>query len=39
MQRLYGPVKVLGYVVLALILIAITYASFIAIHYWDGIAV
>jgi hypothetical protein len=39
MQRLYGPLKALGYVVLALIVVAIAYATFTGIRYWDGIAV
>lgn len=39
MQRLYGSFKALGYAVLALILVAIVYATFTGIRYWDGIAV
>ncbi len=35
----HGPMKILGYVVLALMAAAIVYAGYISITYWSGIGV
>jgi len=39
MDRWIGPLKIFSHVVLLLMLLAIAYATFIAIKYWSGISV
>lgn len=39
MLKLVGPLKVLGYVVVLLMAVAMLYAAYISITYWSGIAV
>lgn len=38
-ERLYGPLKMLSYAVLALMLGAIVYAYTMSLLYWSGIGV
>lgn len=38
-QKLFTPLRILGYAVLALQFAAIIYAAVIAIRYWPGIGV
>ena len=35
----YTTMKIVGYVVMLLMLVAISYAAFIALKYWAGIGV
>jgi hypothetical protein len=35
----YTPIKIVGYVILLLMLIAIGYAAYITLKYWAGIGV
>lgn len=37
--RLYGPLKILSYVVLLLMLTAMIYSFVMALTYWGGIGV
>ena len=39
MQAWVAPLRLFSYVVVALMLVAIAYASFISIKYWSGIGV
>ena len=39
MLKLFGPLKVFGYVVVLLMAVAMLYAAYISITYWSGIAV
>ena len=39
MSRWIGPFRVLGYVVVLLMLVAMLYAAFISVKYWSGIGV
>ena len=39
MQAWSAGLKVLGWVVVALMVVAIVYASFISLRYWSGIGV
>ena len=39
MQAWVAPLRLFGYVVVALMLVAIVYAAFISIKYWSGIGV
>ena len=35
----YTPIKIVGYVILLLMLIAIGYAAYMTLKYWAGIGV
>ena len=37
--RYYTPLKIVGYVVLALMAVAILYAGYITLTHWTGIGV
>ena len=39
MQAWVAPLKLFSYVVVALMLVAVIYATFISIKYWSGIGV
>lgn len=39
MLKLAGPLKVFGYVVVLLMLLAMLYAGYISVTYWSGISV
>lgn len=36
---MHGPLKLLSYVVILLMLIAMAYSGYISIEYWSGIGV
>lgn len=38
-KQLYGPLKILSFVVLLLMATGIAYACFISVKYWSGIGV
>lgn len=38
-KRLYGPLRILSFVVLLVMATGIAYACFISIKYWSGIGV
>ncbi len=39
MQRLVSSMKIIGYAVLFFMVVAIGYAAFMSIKYWNGISV
>jgi len=39
MNKLIGPFRIFGYVVVLLMLVAMLYAAYISVKYWSGIGV
>jgi len=38
-ERVHAPLKVLSYVIAALMAVAVAYAAYISVAYWSGIGV
>lgn len=38
-KGLYASLRILGYAILLLMVVAIVYSSFISVKYWSGIGV